>query len=76
SWVFFDMYDELKRQIFDRFETIVFETIGDDKRGILHCYILIYSILSANTYSADCTDGHYQWCVENLNNERYWKFLS
>lgn len=76
SWVFFDMYDDLKANIYDRFQAILLATIGDDKRGILYRYILIYSILAANTFSADCTDGQYQWCVANLNNPHYWKHLA
>lgn len=76
SWVFFDMYDELKARIYDRYLTMLLETVGNEKRGILYRYILIYSILSANTYSADCTDGHYHWCMTNLDNQHYWKYVS
>jgi hypothetical protein len=76
SWVFFDMYNELQAGIYDRFLAILLEAVGNDKRGTLYRYILIYSILSANTYSADCADGHYQWCIANLGNQHYWKYIS
>ena len=76
GWVFFDMYDELKANIRERFLEMLLEAIGHDKRGDLYRYVLIYSILSANTYSPDCTDGHYQWCVSNLNNSDFWKHLA
>ena len=32
----------------------------------------LYSLLAANTYAPDCSDGHYRWCVDNLNTEDYW----
>lgn len=76
SWVFFDMYDELKAKIYERYLAMLLEAVGPDKRGLLYRYILIYSILSANTYSPDCSDGHYHWCVANLSNPHYWKHIS
>ncbi len=76
SWVFFDMYDELKANLYGRFRDILLDRVGQDKQGLLHRYILIYSILSANTYSRDCSDGHYHWCINNLNNELYWHVIS
>lgn len=73
GWVFFDMYDELKAKAREHYLAIVLERLGEQVRGKLYCYVLIYSILSANTYAAqDRTDGHYRWCVANLSQERYW----
>jgi aminoglycoside phosphotransferase (APT) family kinase protein len=72
SWVFFDMYDELQAAARGRLLDIVLDRLGASVRGRLYRYVLIYSILSANTYAPDCTDGHYRWCVANLNNRRYW----
>jgi len=72
GWVFFDMYDELKVNIRERYLSMTLETLGRCVRGNLYRYVLLYSILSANTYSSKCTDGHYQWCVANLNNQEYW----
>lgn len=76
SWVFFDMYNELKAKVYERFLAILLETVGANRRGLLYRYILIYSILSANTYSPSCSDGHYYWCVANLSNQHYWKHVS
>jgi len=70
--VFFDMYDELKVNIRERYLSMILETLGRRVRGNLYRYVLLYSVLSANTYSSKCTDGHYQWCVANLNNQEYW----
>jgi hypothetical protein len=72
SWVFFDMYDELKTRVRDRYLTMLLYRLGKKACGKLHRYVLIYSVLSANTYLPDCTDGHYGWCVANLGNQRYW----
>jgi Ser/Thr protein kinase RdoA (MazF antagonist) len=72
GWVFLDMYDELKAQVRDHYLAILLERLGEGVRGKLYRYVLVYSILSANTYSSDCTDGHYQWCVANLSNEHLW----
>jgi len=72
GWVFFDMYDELKAKARDRYLAMLVDRLGADVRGKLYRYVLIYSILSANTYSPDCTDGHYRWCVSNLSNQHYW----
>jgi streptomycin 6-kinase len=73
AWVFFDMYDELKKQLRQRILPIIVERLGENVRGKLYRYVLIYSILSANTYSPTCADGHYQWCVANLNQPAYWQ---
>jgi hypothetical protein len=72
GWVFFDMYDEFKANIRERYLSIVLETLGKHVRGNLYRYVLLYSAMSANTYSPKCADGHYQWCVANLNNQKYW----
>lgn len=72
GWVFFDMYDELNVQVRSRYLAMLLDRLGKRVRGKLYHYVLIYSILSANTYSSTCTDGHYQWCVANLCNQDYW----
>jgi hypothetical protein len=66
------MYDELAVQARDRYLARLLDYLGEQVRGKLYRYVLIYCLLSANTYSADCTDDHYRWCVANLNNPRYW----
>ena len=71
GWVFFDMYDELRANLRERLLAIILERLGAQVFGKLARYVLLYSLLSANAYS-DCTDGHYHWCVENLNRRAYW----
>ena len=72
GWVFLDMYDELKANLRDRYLAVILNRLGANVRGKLYRYVLIYSLLSANTYSPTCSDGHYQWCVANLNTAGYW----
>ena len=72
GWVFFDMYDELQAKVRARYLTVVLAQLGEQVRGKLYRYVLLYSLLAANTYSAMCGDGHYQWCVQNLNQQAYW----
>lgn len=75
SWVFFDMYDQLQANLRARYLAIVLDRLGATIRGKLYRYMLIYSVISADTYSATCDDGHYQWCVANLNNSHYWQMI-
>ncbi len=75
GWVFFDMYDELKAKAHDRYLVMLLDQLGEHILGKLYRYVLIYSILSANTYSSNCTDGHYRWCVANLGNQHYWNAI-
>lgn len=75
GWVFFDMYDELKAKACDRYLAMLLDKLGGNVRGKLYRYVLIYSILSANTYSSNCTDGHYHWCVTHLSNPSYWSAI-
>jgi fructosamine-3-kinase len=75
GWVFFDMYDELKAQVRDHYLAMLLDRLGEQVRGRLYRYVLIYSILSANTYSSDCSDGCYHWCVANLSNQHYWNCI-
>ena len=75
GWVCFDMYNELNANISERYLNIIISTLGEDVRKRLYFYVLIYSYISANLYSHNCKDGHYQWCVKNLNNKHYWEAL-
>lgn len=75
AWVFFDMYDELKANVRETLLDVIMQHFGRDIRENLYLYVLLYSFLSANTYAPDCSDGHYEWCVANLNNSEYWKYL-
>ena len=74
--VFFDMYDELKANLRERLLAMAVEQAGAQARGKLARYVLIYSLLTANAYSPDCADGHYRWCVDNLNREEDWEIIA
>jgi len=76
AWVFFDMYDDLKADLRQRLLDVVLARLGEGVRGVLYRYVLIYSLLSANTYAPDCSDGHYRWCVANLNHQPYWDAMA
>ena len=76
SWIFFDMYDELKANARERYLALILTALGEQVRGILYRYVLIYSLLTANMYAPKCTDGHYRWCVANLNNAEYWQAIA
>ena len=62
---FFDMYGPDARVIddllLDRFEA------AGHSRERMYLYRAAYSITTATIYSADASDGHYLWCVNNLN---------
>jgi Ser/Thr protein kinase RdoA (MazF antagonist) len=73
GWVFFDMYDELRANLRARYLSLILDRLGESVRSTLYRYVLVYSILSANTYSPTCSDGHYAWCVDNLNNPALWQ---
>ncbi len=75
GWVFIDMYDLLHIQLPRRYFDVVITNLGTKIIGQLYRYVLIYSLVSANTYARDCSDGHYQWCVANLNNSVFWNHL-
>ncbi len=44
-----------------------------DRHGYDHHRLLVYralyAVLTSNAYSEDGTDGHYAWCVDNLNRD-------
>ncbi|WP_405060680.1 phosphotransferase [Kribbella sp. NBC_01505] len=62
---FFDMYGADARQrdlvLLDRFEAL-----GHD-RARMHLYRQAYAILTATIYDPEAGDGHYAWCVADLN---------
>lgn len=75
GWVFFDMYDELNRGVTDRLGRIIEARVGLETLGKLHLYILLCSVFTANAYAYEGGDGHYRWCVGNLNNPAFWAGL-
>jgi aminoglycoside phosphotransferase len=62
---FFDMYgpdaQRLDDLLLDRFERL-----GHDRER-MYLYRAAYAITTATIYDADAGDGHYLWCVGNLN---------
>ena len=72
AWVFFDMYERLGANVRERLLPFFLDLLGVDVIGQLYRYVLLYSFLSANTYDPDCRDGHYAWCIANLNTKTYW----
>ncbi|MES9684477.1 aminoglycoside phosphotransferase family protein, partial [Gottfriedia acidiceleris] len=75
SWILFDLYDELGETKLEKYLNKVVNRLGEEVRSTIHLYILFYSIYSANFFSETCSDGHYQWSVRNLNNEKFWAAL-
>ena len=75
GWVLFDMYDELRVNIKERLLTIIIDELGEEIRPSLYIYVLLYNIYTCNYYAKDCSDGHYAWCVRNLNDAALWKGL-
>ncbi len=69
------MYDELKANLLERYLCVIIEELGEGIKKKLYLYVLIYSMISSNFYSDDCSDGHYQWCMRSLNNEVLWNGL-
>ena len=72
AWVFFDMYERLGANVRERLLPFFLDLLGAKATGRLYRYVLLYSLLSANTYDLECRDGHYAWCIANLNTEAYW----
>jgi hypothetical protein len=62
---FYDMYGADARQrdteLLDRFEAL-----GHD-RDRMHLYRQAYAIITATVYDENAADGHYAWCVADLN---------
>ncbi len=75
SWILFDLYDELGEIKLEKYLNKVVNRLGEEVRSTIHLYVLFYSIYSANFFSETCSDGHYQWSVRNLNNEKFWAAL-
>ncbi|MDX8344620.1 aminoglycoside phosphotransferase family protein [Rossellomorea sp. YZS02] len=75
GWACLDMYNQLNANLAERYLEVIVSTLGERVRKDLYFYVLIYSLMTANLYSPTCEDGHYQWCVEKLNREEYWKVV-
>ena len=74
---FSDMYGQVTHFKIKEFVCgLVKERISKEDYDRTQIYILIYSFISANMYRTnDPTDGHFTWCINNLNNSKFLKFL-
>jgi aminoglycoside phosphotransferase (APT) family kinase protein len=70
---FFDMYDEWKVAARERCLGIALDRLGVGVRPTLNAYVLVYSIVGADAYDPACADGHYRWCVANLDDAALWR---
>ncbi len=62
-----DMYSPHAREIDERFVSRVLKRVDDaDYKDILRARAL-YALISATAYSATGEDGHFMWCVNQLN---------
>lgn len=73
GWVFFDMYNELGIDARTRLWALMQRQVDKTDRATIARYVLLYSLFSANLYDPACNDGHYQWCVANLNDPNLWE---
>ena len=73
AWACFDMYDDWGIQANDRILKKIRLRLGDAVTETLYLYLLIYSLMTANLYSATCSDGHYEWCINHLNDKLLWQ---
>jgi aminoglycoside phosphotransferase len=62
---FFDMYGPDAQRV-DNLLLDRFERQGHDRER-MYLYRAAYAITTATIYNADAGDGHYVWCVGNLN---------
>ncbi|WBQ07487.1 aminoglycoside phosphotransferase family protein [Kribbella sp. CA-293567] len=62
---FYDMYSPAARTV-DDLLVQRFEALGHD-RDRMYLYRAAYAIATATIYSPTAADGHYTWCVGNLN---------
>ena len=71
GWMFADMYHDVQHLDTKQYVgDLVMERLTSEETGRMKCYILVYSILSADMYgSADVNDGHFRWAMHNLNDE-------
>lgn len=74
---FSDMYDQIKHFKVKEFVWgLVKDKVTEEEYIRAQVYVLIYSFISANMYKKnDPTDGHFNWCINNLNNPKLLKYL-
>ena len=77
GWIFADMYQNVKQlSANDYVGELIRERIPTNEYQRMKLYILIYSLLSADIYSdPGAPDGHFQWAMNNLNNDDFREVL-
>jgi len=73
GWIFSDMYGEIKSlNVKEYLKGFVNNKLNKDEQSRVYAYLLLYSIISANMYETnDPSEGHFNWCISNLNNKLY-----
>jgi len=73
GWLFSDMYNEVTILDIKKYlKPFMQERLTGEEKKRFDLYILVYSFISANMYATnDPTNGHFNWCIHNLNNEKY-----
>lgn len=65
---FYNMYGPHHRQLDDALLAACIDRLGHSRDRLL-VYRSLYALLTSNAYAADGTDGHFDWCVEQLNRD-------
>jgi Ser/Thr protein kinase RdoA (MazF antagonist) len=69
GWVFFDMYNELGMDIRNKYLSLLLRSLGDKINKPIRAYVLVYSLISCEIYPLDIKRDHFNWCVQNLNDQ-------
>ncbi|MDQ6985091.1 MAG: phosphotransferase [Candidatus Dojkabacteria bacterium] len=72
SYAFLDMFNELpKLKLKERYMEILKKNYSNSELSKMNFYIAFYSFISATYYMKDKSkkDGHYYWCINNINTE-------
>ena len=69
STLVFDMYSPRSRQMRERLRVRYSQRLGQPFRDIYPLYKAAYALATSNAYSENGEDGHFQWCVDILNDE-------
>ncbi len=64
----YNLYGQHFRQTDDSLVSICVDRHGFDRQRLL-IYRALYALLTSNAYSEDGRDGHFGWCVGNLNRD-------
>lgn len=71
----YNMYGPHHRKLDDILMDACVSRLGHSRNQLL-IYRALYAVLTSNAYSEDGTDGHYAWCVEQLDRDDVQEALS